>query len=80
MHDAVKAASNAVLQLRSAERLLASAGFYSEAAEVRTQRERVERCSESSVEDMRPDHGDYSPRTVGKVADEIEQARRKHGT
>ncbi len=76
MNDAVKAASNAVLQLRSAERLLASAGFYSEAAEVRVQRERVEKCSESSVEDLRPDHGDYSPRTVGKTADELERARK----
>lgn len=77
MHDAVKAASNAVLQLRSAERLLASAGFYSEASEIRKQRQQVEKCSVSSVEELTPDHGDYAPRCIGNVADEIGEQERK---
>lgn len=68
--DAVKAAINAVWQLRSAERLLASCGFYAEASEIRTQRMRVEKCSVTSVEELNPDHGDYSPKTIGKQADE----------
>lgn len=67
--QAIDAAINAVWQLRSAERLLASSGFYSEAASVREQRERVERCSVSSVEELSPDHGNYSPRTIGAEAD-----------
>lgn len=64
------AAVEACKMLRSSERLLASACFYSEASAIREQRERIERCSVQSVDDMRPDHGEYSPRTIGAATDE----------
>ena len=64
------AAIEACKMLRSSERLLASACFYSEAAAIREQRERVEQCSVQSVDDMKPDHGEYSPRTIGTATDE----------
>ena len=44
--------------------------FYSEASAIREQRERIERCSVQSVDDMNPDHGEYSPRTIGAATDE----------
>jgi hypothetical protein len=76
--DAVKAATQAVWKLRSAERLLASSGFYAEADAIRKERQRVERCSATSVEELNPDHGDYSPATIGKIADE-QGEEVKHG-
>lgn len=64
------AAIEACKMLRSSERLLASACFYSEASAIRAQRERIERCSVQSVDDMKPDHAEYSPRTIGTATDE----------
>lgn len=63
------AAVMAVKHMRSCERLLASSGFYEQAADIRKSREQVERCSVTSVDGLRPDHGDYSPATIGKLAD-----------
>lgn len=63
------AAIEACKMLRSCERLLASACFYSEASAIREQRERVERCSVQSVDDMKPDHGEYSPKTIAAAVD-----------
>jgi hypothetical protein len=64
------AAVEACVQLRSAERLLASCGCYSQAAEIRKQRESVEDCSVTSIDDLRPDCGNYSPQTIGKIVSE----------
>ncbi len=68
--SASEAAARAVVLLRQAERLAASAGFYGETENIRKERQRIERCSVQSVDDLAPDHGDYSPRTIGKLADD----------
>lgn len=64
------AAIESCKMLRSSERLLASACFYSEASAIREQRERIERCSVQSVDDGEPDHGEYSPKTIKAAVDE----------
>lgn len=69
MKEAVEAAVRAVLSLRVAERLLASSGFYGEADRIRQERIKIEKCSTTSVESLIPDHGEYAPETIGKVAD-----------
>lgn len=65
-----EAAVRACHMLRQAERLLAASGFYAEANALREQRVRVEKCSVESVNDLKPDHGAYTPSTIGKLVDE----------
>ncbi len=72
MSESIDAAIRGCSMLRQAERLLASAGFYNEAADVRRARESAEACTESSVRDLRPSTGEYSPKTIGQlVSDEL---------
>lgn len=70
MSEAVEAAVRGCKMLREAERLLAYAGFYKQACEVRDARESAEDCTVESVEDLRPLARDYTPKTIGKLVEE----------
>lgn len=66
----VAAAIDACVMLRSAERLLASCGCYEQAGHIRAQREHVEKCSVSSIEELRPSHDEHRPRRIAELVDE----------
>ena len=67
------AAIRACVMLRTVERLLASSGFYAQANAIREQRGQVEKCSVVSVDELNPDHGIYTPSTIGKAVDTAQE-------
>jgi 4-aminobutyrate aminotransferase-like enzyme len=71
-NEAVEAAVRACQMLRQAERLLAAAGFYKTASDVRASREDTEDCTTESVRKLRPSVKDYSPQTIGNLVSERE--------